>query len=73
MELSTIEAKSGSDKFLIECVNGQFRLSVEPANRSNGTQSFDGWFPRFFSKPRSAKSALTRFLGESLDWQEANN
>ncbi|BDZ90751.1 hypothetical protein VEE68_51980 (plasmid) [Escherichia coli] len=38
--------------------------------RHNGTQSFDGWFPRFFSEPQYAKSSLTKFLGESLVWEE---
>ncbi len=39
-----------------------YRLSVSPENRHNGTQSFDGWFPRFFSEPQYAKSSLTKFL-----------
>ena len=44
--------------------------TVSPENRHNGTQSFDGWFPRFFSEPQYAKSSLTKFLGESVVWEE---
>lgn len=46
------------------------RLSVEPENRFNGTQSFDGWFPRYYSRPQYAKASLTRFLGETVTWQD---
>ncbi|HGB5786718.1 TPA: hypothetical protein ACIVT4_003320, partial [Salmonella enterica subsp. diarizonae serovar 61:l,v:z35] len=49
------------------------RLSVEPEYRRNGTQSYDGWFPRFYTKPQYAKAALTRFLGEPVNWLEYIN
>lgn len=44
-------------------------LSVEPANRFNGTQSFDGRFPRTYTKPQYAKAALTKYLGEAVNWE----
>ena len=44
------------------------KLSVRPEYRRNGTQTYDGWFPRYYSKPQYAKAALTRFLGESVNW-----
>ncbi|HHU7933102.1 TPA: hypothetical protein ACUK0A_005717, partial [Escherichia coli] len=56
--------------FSISPYGDGYRLSVSPENRHNGTQSFDGWFPRFFSEPQYAKSSLTKFLGESLVWEE---
>ncbi|VCY59726.1 hypothetical protein BANRA_05386 [Escherichia coli] len=54
--------------FSISPYEDGYRLSVSPENRHNGTQSFD-WFPRF-SEPQYAKSSLTKFLGESLVWEE---
>lgn len=56
--------------FSISPYGDGYRLSVSPENRHNGTQSFDGWFPRFFSEPQYAKSSITKFLGESLVWEE---
>jgi hypothetical protein len=57
--------------FSISPYEDGYRLSVSPENRHNGTQLFDGWFPRFFfSEPQYAKSSLTKFLGESLVWEE---
>ncbi|HAI2561464.1 TPA: hypothetical protein HJJ02_004539 [Escherichia coli] len=41
--------------FSISPYGDGYRLSVSPENRHNGTQSFDGWFPRFFSEPQYAK------------------
>lgn len=57
--------------FIITTDDKGCRLSVEPAYRHNGTQSFDGRFPRFYTSPRYAKSALTKFLGEAVIWQES--
>ncbi len=59
--------------FIITTDDTGCRLSVEPAHRHNGTQSFDGRFPRFYSSPRYAKSALTKFLGEAVSWEESNS
>ncbi|XIH62115.1 hypothetical protein C1N60_23215 (plasmid) [Pantoea sp. SGAir0184] len=65
----TLMARSSDGyTFTITSYDKGYRLSVCPENRYNGTQSFDGWFPRFYTRPQSAKSALTRFLGESLVW-----
>ena len=49
------------------------RLSVEPEYRRNGTQNYDGWFPRFYTKPQYAKAALTRYLGEPVNWLDCND
>lgn len=54
--------------FLISPDGNGCKLSVRPEYRRNGTQTYDGWFPRYYSKPQYAKAALTRFLGESVNW-----
>lgn len=56
--------------FYISVSGSGCRLSVEPENRFNGTQSFDGWFPRYYSRSQDAKASLTRFLGETVIWHE---
>ena len=43
-------------------------LTSDSVDGYNGTQTYDGWFPRYYSKPQYAKAALTRFLGESVNW-----
>jgi hypothetical protein len=58
--------------FFITHDGTEYCLTVEPAYRYNGTQSFDGWFPRFYSDAKFAKGALTRFLGEQVLWTEEN-
>lgn len=47
-----------------------FRLSVEPEFRYNGTQSMDGWFPRYYDRIQDAKAALTRFMGGPVEWKD---
>lgn len=54
--------------FCISTDGNECKLSVRPEYRRNGTQTYDGWFPRYYSKPQYAKAALTRFLGESVNW-----
>lgn len=54
--------------FCISTDGNGCKLSVRPEYRRNGTQTYDGWFPRYYSKPQYAKAALTRFLGESVNW-----
>ena len=49
------------------------KLSVEPEYRRKGTQNYDGWFPRYYTKPQYAKAALTRFLGEPVNWLDCND
>lgn len=56
--------------FTISSDGQGFKLSVEPPYRHNGTQTFDGWFPRFYTKSQYAKAALTKFLGESVTWSQ---
>jgi hypothetical protein len=52
----------------IDC---EWRLTIEPANRNNGTQSYDGWFPRTYSQVSAAKAAVTRKFGREWEWQYA--
>jgi len=67
-------AHSGDEyTFYIEPCGSGCRLTVEPANRHNGTQSFDGWFPRLYTRPQDAKAALPRFLGEAVMWEVATD
>ena len=58
------------DTFYISACFDGFKLHVEPEFRFNGTQNHNGYFPRYYKKPQYAKSVLTKFLGESLQWQE---
>jgi hypothetical protein len=44
-------------------------LWIEPANRHNGTQTYDGWFPRRYKKQSAAKGALTKMLGPEWQWE----
>jgi len=56
--------------FFITPHGDEFKLSADPAWRRNGTQTFDGYFPRYFKKVSSAKSSLTKFLGKPDEWKE---
>ncbi len=60
----------GDEEFSIVPSGNQFSLIVKPEFRHNGTQNYDGRFPRSYSEPRYAKAALTKFLGCSVDWQD---
>ncbi|AZS26373.1 hypothetical protein DYL72_15835 [Vibrio anguillarum] len=51
--------------------DGLWTLIIEPANRNNGTQSYDGWFPRYYSKASSAKAAVTKKFGREWQWKNA--
>lgn len=59
--------------FFIEPDGDGYRLTVEPAFRRNGTQSLDGWLPRFYTKARFAKAALTKFQGKPVRWEEESH
>ncbi len=52
-------------------IGGEWRLEVEPAYRRNGTQNYDGWFPRTYSSIGAAKGAVTRVFGKEWQWQKA--
>lgn len=58
------------EAFFIVPHGNDFKLYVEPVYRRNGTQNYDGYFPRYFSRVSSAKSSLTRFLGKPEKWLE---
>lgn len=58
--------------FYIVPFGSDFMLYVMPEYRRNGTQSFDGHFPRFYKSPKFAKAALTRMLGKPEQWIEIN-
>lgn len=59
--------------FFITPDGSGYSLTVEPEFRRNGTQSFDGWFPRFYTESKYAKGSLTKFLGEPVHWTEEDN
>jgi hypothetical protein len=66
-----IKTDYGDEEFFFIKASGDgVILFVEPANRFNGTQNYDGYFPRYYSHTRYAKAALTRSLGKPNDWQE---
>lgn len=74
MTLKRLAASSGDGYtfHITPCTIG-FRLSVEPEYRYNGTQSMDGWFPRHYTRIQDARAALTRFMGEAVEWKEITN
>ncbi len=57
--------------FFIAASGEGYKLYVDPPNRHNGTQSLDGYYPRYFKSVRAAKSSLTKYLGKPPPWQEA--
>tara|TARA_B100000700_G_scaffold311500_2_gene393666 strand:+ start:126653 stop:126889 length:237 start_codon:yes stop_codon:yes gene_type:complete len=66
-----LELKCDDETFSIRSAHDGFRLRVDPANRHNGTQSYDGWFGsdgRSYKRVQDAKSGLTKFLGLSEGW-----
>ena len=58
------------ETFFIIAVGAEYKLYVEPESRRNGTQAYDGYFPRFFSEVRFAKASLTKFLRKPDKWEE---
>jgi len=52
-------------------IGNEWRLEVEPAYRHNGTQNYDGWFPRFYTKASYAKAAVTKKFGPEWKWEKA--
>ncbi|WP_415913293.1 hypothetical protein [Neptuniibacter sp. QD37_11] len=54
--------------FFITPTDSGWLLTTNRQYRRNGTNAYDGWFPRHYTHTRSAKAALTRFLGQKLDW-----
>lgn len=48
---------------------GEFLASVEPCNRRNGTQTWDGLLPRRYKSLRGAKVALGKLLDSGLVWE----
>jgi hypothetical protein len=51
--------------------NCEWLLTIEPPNRNNAYQSYDGWFPRRYSQVSAAKAAVTRKSGREWKWQDA--
>jgi len=47
---------------------GGYILSAEPEFRRNGTQSFDGAFPRAYKRVQDAKGYSTKMFGSGLVW-----
>lgn len=48
---------------------GQFVASLQPEWRGNGTQTFDGILPRYYSSVRGAKISVAKMFGVGLVWE----
>ncbi len=48
----------------------QLKLTIDPANRHNGTEVLDGLLPRTYSTVGAAKGAATKLLDDGLIWKE---
>tara|TARA_Y100001934_G_C12254903_1_gene727019 strand:- start:10 stop:243 length:234 start_codon:yes stop_codon:yes gene_type:complete len=69
-----LQTKCGSDTFIIKPYGDDaFLLAVDPAWRYNGTQNYDGYFPREYKTPQAAKAALSRFLMKKTIWTPINS
>jgi hypothetical protein len=53
---------SDEHTLFIRYQSGRFVASVEPEYRPNGTQTWDGMFPRQYKSAGSAKAAVGRLL-----------
>lgn len=49
----------------------EWLLTIVPAYRSNGTERYDGWFPRHYSNVNRAKASVTRKFGREWLWEFA--
>lgn len=52
----------------IKYQGGEFVASVEPANRLNGTQTWDGILPRYYKSVNIAKASLGKLIQPGLIW-----
>jgi len=59
----------GETLYLVS-LDDTWRLTIEPRNRNNGTERYDGWFPRFYTNPKSAKASVTRKFGREWKWEK---
>lgn len=57
----------GETLYLTYIIN-KWWLTIEPENNRNGTQRYDGWYPRCYSKVSHAKMAVTKKLGKEWQW-----
>lgn len=74
MSFKGLETSYGANEnFFIVPHGDEFKLYVVPENRRNGTQSYDGYFPRFYKKLSAAKAGLTKFLGKPEQWYEVTD
>ncbi|ODM57023.1 hypothetical protein BC455_18195 [Vibrio harveyi] len=62
--------KLGDETLYLTYIDNKWELTIVPANRHNGTERYDGWFPRYYTKVSSAKAAVTRKLGREWIWEK---
>ena len=59
------------ETLFLNYVENEWILTIEPANRRDGTERYDGWFPRHYSKVSHAKVAVTKKFGREWQWEDA--
>lgn len=71
-----LELREEDEVFTIEGDAAGVRLHVDPPNRRNGCQNYDGWFGangRPYPRPQDAKAGLSKFLGLNTGWEDMLN
>lgn len=57
------------ETYIIEPDGNEFIVSLERDYRYNGTQKYDGRFPRHCKSLRGAKTCVTKWLGFKPIWK----
>lgn len=71
-----LELREEGEVFTIEGDEAGVRLHVDPPNRRNGCQNYDGWFGssgRPYKRTQDAKAGLAKFLGLQDGWEDMIN
>lgn len=68
--IKTHYSPNSNETFYITPHGDRFKLTVDPEYRHNGTQNYDGYFPRHFKSVPAAKGCLTKFLGKPPAWTD---
>ena len=61
------------DTLHLHYTGNEWKLTIEPAYRHDGTAKYDGWFPRYYSRASSAKAAVTKNLGGGWVWMNTES
>lgn len=54
--------------YRIKLSGNHFMVTLEPEFRNNGTEKYNGYFPRPCKSLRGAKSVVTKWLGYKPNW-----